>query len=128
MNIEALKKARDCLAESKTYDQSNWTHPCGSPACVAGHIVAANGHEITKIPWGRVDVRCYVIMGGDARPIDVAAAVIAGLEIGQAGQMFSGNPYVTSCAEVQTPVTKEEALSMLDHAIEHDEVKWPERA
>ena len=110
MNIEALKKTRDLLARSQTYDQSTWVHdgteahPCGTPACVAGHIMAAHSD-------GPLDPE--VSTSGDA-------AALADLSSSERELMFQQNPYRGT-----RNATKDDALAMLDHAIEHQEVKWP---
>lgn len=37
MNRERMRKLAKTIRASTTFDQSTWTHGCGSPACIAGH-------------------------------------------------------------------------------------------
>ena len=126
MNVEALKKARDCLAKSTTYDQAIWAHQeCGSPACVAGHIVVANGCRIERLNVHNLGARFFAVSDDKATEIELAAASIADLDDLEMADMFDGNVYCYD--ENNISPTKGEALAMLDHAIEHGEVRWPRR-
>ena len=100
MNREALQKARDLLAVSSTYDQTLWRHDCRTPACVAGFIVVANSSG--RLPKRRLKSK---------------AMQLAELSVHEANRMFYAFP-------VRPVTTREQALAMLDHAIEHGEVRW----
>ena len=43
MNRDAIKRTRDAIAVSETYSQREYFSKCGTPACIAGHCVAAEG-------------------------------------------------------------------------------------
>ena len=118
MDKQALKRTRDAIAASQTYDQTTYAAVdmkddvyCYTPACVAGHAVAAHGY--TVIPDGQcVSDDCP---GADIQEV---ARVILGLDDGEMYAMFDGEPFRTYV------VTKEDALNMLDRAIETDKVDW----
>ena len=38
-NTENLEIVADAIEASNTFDQKNYMHVCGSPACIAGHTV-----------------------------------------------------------------------------------------
>ena len=129
MNKELLQKVRDRLAdESVYYDQGDyWCAPnlgridleqvtkgkefCGTPCCIAGHAIAEAGID-----------KAYEVRNKD---FPNAAEVILDLTPDEANVMFDATPIrddddYYECRES----TREEALAMLDHAIETGEVKW----
>ena len=111
MNVERLRKLRDVIAESKTYDQSDYFHGCGTPACLAGHAaVLAHGTKRYLSKCGRVmatlahyDAKAWLDLTSD-----------------QSMAMFSATPMDDLLTE------KDDALAMLDRAIETGEVRWGE--
>ena len=93
MNVDNLKRTRDYLAEHPDdYYQEEWTHDCGTPACVAGYAVVACGGTIV---W---DERC-ITRDGRARPIPNYAQELLALTPDQRDAMFSGLPYTPEAAE-----------------------------
>ena len=50
MNLDHLRKLRASIEASDTYDQSQWHHDCGSPACLGGHAAVLSG-LLTRIIW-----------------------------------------------------------------------------
>lgn len=136
MNIENLKLLRDAIAESETYDQSRWAHPCGTPACVAGHAAVLAGGTLV---WGRLGRFAQITpntalceIDGVRRPVENVATDWLELNGLQAAGMFQGNPYdefppnhrVPGYGPVPSHPTKRHALAMLDDAIEHQQVNW----
>ena len=102
MNIENMRKLRDVIAESKTYDQRRFFHPCGTPACLAGHACMLAGE---KAQWS---VDRTVIIAEDW----------LGLSVTEAADAFYAGPMGDDAP------TKEDALAMLDRAIETGKVRW----
>ena len=122
MNVTNLQKTRDYIAQHPgAYDQSNWMHDCGTPACVAGAAVAVCGGTLLD------EDRCITSDGENWLLPDHAEKLLA-LTADQRAAMFTAAPYDSFTGNFDLePVTAAEALAMLDHAIEHDEVRWPDR-
>ena len=105
MNTENLKLLRAAIAESETYSQEDFFHPCGTPACLAGHAAML------------ADVMCPPAAAAAVR----RAEAWLDLTVEEGDAMFDPHPlgcYVTP---------KEDALAMLDRAIETDKVLWSMR-
>ena len=107
MNTEKLKKLRDVVKDADEFDMGYFSL-CGTPQCLAGHTCAMEGMSVfgsrAAGPEGnRVD--CHN-----------TAAEILGLTDDQAMDMF-----------YQYGAARAEALAMLDTAIEHDEIRWPQK-
>ena len=123
MNTANLKKTRDYLAEHPaSYSQHAWMHPCGTPACVAGMAVVACGGRLVP---EYSDVGEAYLASSDTRTLvpDLAQQLL-GLSIDESECMFVADPYPSTR---RAPPTSDEALAMLDWAIEHNEVRWPLR-
>ena len=115
MNVPALMKTRNLLARSETYDQTKAGKSIGSfsgqPCCIAGHCVVAHGYVITG---------ANLCEGpkGKQHSITIAAGRELGLSMKQSSIMFEGRPFAFHAA------TKDEALALLDRAIETDVIEW----
>ena len=114
MNREALKRTRDAIAASQTYDQTTYAdYACNTPACVAGHAVVAHGYTFTaRNDCYKAPVAGVSFLGGEIQNV---ARVILGLDDSEMAVMFAG-----------LLKTKADALDMLDQAIEYDNVYWQE--
>ncbi|WP_419917482.1 hypothetical protein [Candidatus Poriferisocius sp.] len=128
MNVDAIRRTIDSIkAAPDTYCQSIWAwtkdpHGCGTPACVAGHAVAGNGHEIVKAPFSTaVTAR----LNGKKMPIHDAAAEVLGLDLQQSLDLFAAHPYliIDSHQCIFTP-TAADAIETLERLIETGEVTW----
>ena len=118
MNKEALRKTRNLIAEChQSYDQTIWSHQCNTPGCVAGFAAVASGAEIVR--RGRDEITRVITKGGVSRMLPDAAAKFLGLNLVQRMAMFRAYPML------DRKVTANDAIRMLDHAIEYDEVRWP---
>ena len=107
LNVERLKRLREAVAESETFEQSIFYHPCGTPACIAGHCI--------WLAEESPDRREFVRLCSDTR---MRAKNWLGLTYIQADTMFDGYPLGNR------RVTKAEALDMLDRAIATGVVVW----
>ena len=111
MNVENMRKLRDTIAESETYDQGRFFHECGTPACLAGHAVMLSKAEAPVLAdWKTAPVE-YIVG---------YAAAWLGITGGQSISMFAGEPCDDRSA------TKREALDMLNRAIKTGEIEWRE--
>ena len=118
MNVTNLKKTRDHIAaHPDDYYQMRYRNPCGTPACVAGYAVVACGGTLTR--WDQ----CMTADGRTKLIEDYGQELLA-LDTNQRAAMFAAVPYLT----YYSAPTAAEALAMLDHAIEHGTVRWPERS
>ena len=106
MNKEAIQKTIDLMEISTTYDQKEYFHECGTPACVAGHMIVAN----TK---GRPNGYQYD-----------KAAEIGGLTDDQARDMFSAHPFGFHTNRKPIRPNKNEAIAMLKRFITIEKVVW----
>ena len=111
MNVERLRKLRDVIAESKTYDQKEYFHDCGTPACLAGHAtVLALGYEGSSTD--------HEEMQSFSEDSEEIAGDWLDLSYTECGVMFNCHPLPRHDA------TKEDALAMLNRAIETGKVRW----
>lgn len=124
MNIPNLLRTRNYLASHPDdYFQAEWTHGCGTPACVAGYAVVACGGRL--VPNSHMCVTAF----GVYKELSSHATKLLGLTVRQKVAMFMATPYGTSRNPLKPvrPVSVWEALRMLDYAIEHGVVRWPPR-
>ena len=111
MNAENLRKTRALtIREPESYDQGGMFTSWGAPCCVAAYALLAceanpEGHE----GLGRED------------QLDLAGQLL-GLTPAQRDAMFAARP-IHRDGYPFTPNTGD-AVDMLDHAIEHDELVW----
>ena len=103
MNKEKIKKLIGVLDKSETYDQSMFSHECGTPACIAGHACAMEGIELDKAE----------------EDIWIIAKEILGLTFKQSMYLFQASPYFT-----RRLVEKWEAIKTLQHLLETGDVVW----
>lgn len=127
MNTRNLKRTRDYLAAHPGhYNQEIWANPCGTPACVAGAAVVGCGGRILS-RRNYVPDQC-VTADGAMETIPNYAEELLGLDRAERGDMFHAFPYqYRERTADASPPSVEEALAMLDYAIEHGKVRWPPR-
>ena len=122
MNSERLKQVRDAIAsDPDQYDQGYYVNECGSPACVAGwaaHLSLEPGEALGW--WG------LRMPDGRYRNPHLRAQMWLGLSSHDAGRMFDETPLWVNREDrsIYDEPTVQEALAMLDHAIETGEVVW----
>ena len=129
MNIENVKRVRDAVAASKSFDMARWGittyddvefkdgHFCGSPGCIRGHAVAL------MIDDGLYE--CSEVEDDHTRYVSIDnahcdAGVWMGLDIDMAGELFlpaepSASIYL---------ITQDQAVKCLDHLLETGVVDW----
>ena len=110
MNRKAIKRTRNAIIDSGTYDQTVWVHDCETPGCIAGHAICAHGW----VPTATVDISTQTATppdGGLPQYIDVAARDILGLDSEQADELFSAN-------------AEGDPVAVLNHLLETGEVDW----
>ena len=86
------------------YDQENWAHDCGTPACIAAWTVWLFDREIY----------------GQAAPFGKWAARLLGLTVPQGEELFMGKPY--GPYRHPTPL---EAADCLRNLADTGSVVWP---
>lgn len=117
MDVEKLRKTRDAIAASETFDQTTWGTVCGTPGCVAGHAVVAGGWKIEAGHFGTCAVACT--KQGRTRLIQDVATEELGLTELERLRMFGAEPLGGG-----VNVTAKCAIDMLDRAIETGKVEW----
>jgi len=117
MNVEKLRKTRDAIAASQTFNQTAWGSPCGTPGCVAGHAVVESGWKIVPGSFETYAVSCT--KRGRFRTIEGVATEELGLTEDEARKMFGAEPLGGGVT-----VTRAHALAMLDRAIGTGKVEW----
>ena len=124
MNVERLKQVRDVIASNPDqYDQGIFSHKCGTPACIAGwaaHLSLQDGEQLT---WACVATG---VQSDRVDTIPNRAAMWLDLTPHDAVEMFDGAPLLVrrgGWGSHREP-TVQEALAMLDRAIETGEVVW----
>ena len=126
MNTENLITLRNHLQTSTTYDQREWFHDCGTPACVAGHAAALALGANNFYDWSAKEEDHLTLV----QRIQIEAEDWLELEEREADVMFDSHPYYKFPLVTGEPIprkaTKEDAIRMLNWAIDNDEVKWDE--
>lgn len=118
MNKENINKAIDLIAASSTFNMGAHFHPCGTPACLSGHIQAhigvLRGHTITpdventvRVPLSHGDLRAM-------RWLDVTRT--------QAEDLFY--PTGFRGGAIWKNITKEQALTTLKRFRDTGEIVW----
>ena len=112
MNTRNLKLLRDFILKSTTFDQQRFSHPCGSPGCIAGHATALAGWTFIR------ETSCRNAQGEMSYAF-ITARQFLGLDNEQAKDMF-----LTFVVVGGYNVGKWRAVRMLDWAINHGTVRW----
>lgn len=124
MNKANLKRTRALMdANPKPYRQDSWAHTCGTPACVAGYAVVACGGTIVDAD------HCIVpaLFGDHKRHlIQEAATCLLDLDFDESCAMFASDPFEPDFADdyVGYRASVDDAIAMLDCAIENGTVEW----
>ena len=134
MNTERLKAVRAAIAaNADQYDQGLWLHECGTPACIAGWAAFLSlkpGERL--ISQNIAGCQAGIILDENGRQVSIVAARATnwlGLKKLQGTEMFDASPI---CYEDEDgewgfrEANVDEALSMLNRAIEADIVDWGE--
>ena len=131
MNIERLQTVRDTIAaNADQYEQDQYLHPCGSPACIAGWAahLSLKGDEILTVRGPALG--SYVVDENDLMEhVETRAREWLDLAREEAIEMFWGEPIDyrdDNGMQCCRPSTVEEALAMLDNAIKREKVEWPD--
>ena len=112
---ERLRKLADLVEKSKTFDQAVVFHACGTPADVAGHVVAWLLPKVSAQCAGRIGTSEYVIHH---------AQKLLELSDKQAEALFDGHPYLDDDPRGTSPATSEEAAAVLRRLADTGEVDW----
>ena len=130
MNTERLRAVRHTIAANPSeYDQEQYLHDCGTPACIAGwaaHLSLTDGERLSQVnqSYGSCILDRH---GAMVTNVSARAGGWLGLSSWEQVLMFAGHPieYRDAGATLHCrPSTVDEALAMLDHAIETGEVRW----
>ena len=124
MNVERLKQVRDVIASSPDqYDQGIFAHECGTPACIAGWAASLSLKSGETLTWACVATG---VRSDRVDTIPNRAAMWLDLTGDESDDMFDSTPLLVrygGWGSHREP-TVQEALAMLDHAIETGEVVW----
>ena len=107
MNVKLLKQVQEDIKDSLTFNQRVFVHDCGTPACIAGHIIARHYPNAESI------LRNYT-----GSTISRYAKEAAQLDNKQVDMLFAGWPLK------QIPVTKDHAIAAIQSLIDTGEVEW----
>ena len=125
MNVERLRQVRDAIAsDPDQYDQGHYVNECGTPACIAGWAVYLSLKPGETLDDGLVNTRV-----GPFDTVHDRAKKWLGLTENESDEMFNAAPLWEYRGEVRygcryyKPAVQD-ALAMLDHAIETGEVVW----
>ena len=112
MKVENIQKVMMSLEISDTYDQKDWKHDCGTPACIYGHAtaLAINTNDLSHLSNAEIEDIGRQYMGLDA---------LTSLDLTRSfpyGQSIDLDP-------IQEP-TNRQAIQVLDHLIHKGKVDW----
>ena len=135
--IEAVRASIDLLRD--LYGQENFTNPCGTPACVAGHAAACAGEEALLTQYAEAWATAaaagsdyehhptYLRCDRLGTALREAAAAWLGLTEQQAGQMFVALPRCATC-DGDVHASAGDALRMLEQYASNGPVEWHHRS
>lgn len=115
VNVAECLRVADLVERSETFLMSTWVHPCGTPACIAGHLV---GEQVRKViqPLSAQDDEA-----GIAYMLDVGAPLL-GIEREQARVLFM--PWVQNRSIESWHIKGDWAAACLRKLAETGEVDW----
>ena len=120
MNKEVLEKALAMMEHSENFTMADMFlggRPCGTPCCIAGHIIAAAGH-IPEEDSGRVT---SVFDAARLAEIDDDQRIVLFTPIaGHSG----GYWFDADIPEEEGHITKEHAMACLRKFIDTGEIDW----
>ena len=131
MNFYRLEQVKAAIiANSDKYDQSTWLHNCGTPACIAGWAASLSLQDDESLAWYRPtgpygdlqwdqDIPLVTNSAGEAFDIAYRARKWLWLSGEEAETMFDSDPLHDG--RIASP---DDAVAMLDHAIETGNVVW----
>ena len=120
MNVDNIRKTIESLKASTTYDQTDFTNPCGTPACIAGHAAVNAGYTL------RTNSYTVTNENGCIEWIDNIASKWFGLKDNsdESYQMFRCDPLGKDEEQRALFTTKEHAIAMLENFIKTGEINW----
>lgn len=113
MKIDNIKNVIKFLEVSETYDQSNWAHDCGTPACIFGHAAALN-QNVETFDWDIIDFGYIQASGTDYMGFTDRFDIVESLS----------RPYPLRDENAYHHPTNKQAIEVLNHLIETGEVDW----
>ena len=132
MNKTEILATADDLEASASYDQNSYFNFCGTPGCVAGHVVSRHGFNVLLGTY----VMAKHDVTGEIVKIEEKAAAILGLGGSQSDPLFTGEPADAAGDVIDfgdgdideygcgSPPSAEQAAEVLRHLAETGEVDW----
>lgn len=108
MRIGNWEQLRNAVAESQTFDMKDFLHPCGTPACLLGHVAAIMiKDDITRSSDETLQLRQKLLHSGD-----LIIADWLGIGLNQLPSFYCGD---WSKGVMNT--TQQDALEWIDECI-----------
>ena len=112
MNKEILEKALEMMAANDKFDMHSVSHDCDTPACIAGHVLAAAGSvaRLTHAP--------SIVMRQAAKHAELTSR--------EMNELFAptGEYSYVACAGDDDYITREHAVRCLRKFIDTGEIDW----
>ena len=118
MNIDNIRKTIESLKASTTYDQTDYNHICGTPACIAGHAIVDAGY-IFSSPSGII-----INQNGDKAQLNKVISEWFGLSDAYLFDITRAAPLGRDNQGEYIHVPKEYAIAMLEKLIRTGVVDW----
>ena len=118
MNIDNIRKTIESLKASTTYDQADYNHPCGTPACIAGHAVVDAGYIFSS------KTGIVINKNGDKVLLDKVALDWFGFSDPYLFDITRPGPLGKDSQGEYIHVPKEYAIAMLEKLIRTGVVDW----
>ena len=103
----------ESLRKSDTYDQNEWMHKCGTPACIFGHAAALND-KVDVFDLDIVDEEYIQASGADYMGIANEFRIVESLS----------NPRPLRRMGIRRDPINREAIKVLEILIETGKVNW----
>ena len=101
MNVDNIRTTIESIRRSETFDQNTFDHDCGSPGCVVGHALIDAGFDLNDVAMRNEASQWF------------------GIDPDLVIELFNGYR-----DEEEMPITKEDAIAVLENLIETGEVDW----
>ena len=106
MNVDNIRTTIESIRRSETFDQNTFDHDCGTPGCIVGHALVDAGFDLNDAAVGRGIMRNETSQWFGIDPDLVI-------------ELFNGYR-----DEEEMPITKEDAIAVLENLIETGKVDW----